>query len=128
MMTDWIIHYVMLAAYILGNFVALPVFLAASIVMYRRIPSKASVSLIVAVGLATFARFIRQTPLAREYSTYTLPNGGTGTAFGPNAFGIFMEILFRADIFAIAIIVLCMAIAWGRRQQGDAQRQPGPYC
>ena len=119
MMTDWIVHYVMLVASVLGNFVALPVFLVAAILLHRRVRSSLSVSLIAGTAIATFARFIRQTPLAREYHTYTLPDGGTATGFGPNAFGLAMEIVFRADIFIMAILVVCIVLKW--QKQKNAQ-------
>ena len=44
MMTDWIVHYVMLVASVLGNFVALPVFLVAAILLHRRVRSSLSLS------------------------------------------------------------------------------------
>jgi len=116
MMTDWIVHHVMRTASLLGYFVALPVFIVAALLFHRRVRSGLSVSLIAGTGIATFARFIRQTPLAREYHTYTLPDGGTATGFGPNAFGLGMEIVFRASIFIMAILVVCIVLKWQKQE------------
>jgi hypothetical protein len=124
-MNDWVIYYTLGAASLLGNFVALPVFLTATVFLHRQLRSRSSLALIATVAIATFARFIRLTPLARVYDTVKFKDGSTHTAFGPNTFGTAMEILFRADIFAIAIIVLGMALAWRRTREQNAQHPAG---
>jgi hypothetical protein len=124
-MNDWGLHYALFAASVLGNFVALPIFLAATILIHRRVRSRSSMALVATVAFAIFARFIRETPLARIYETVKFKDGTTQTASGPNAFGTAMELLLRADVFAIAIIVLGMALAWRRTREQKAQHPAG---
>ncbi len=121
MMDDWITYYVMSAASLLGNFVSLPIFVAAAVVIHKRLRARLSALLVAATVIALVSRFARWTPLAQTQHHFVGSNGQPAVATGPNALGTALEIIFRADVFVIAVLALCLALTWKKSRQGDAQ-------